>query len=225
MYSKYASVFVGTAPSKVWQRLLNRMMGSSFASEPKNEVEARAKKAAESFAHSTYESIVRSALTEYGFVRQYGKNLRELGREAAACRVDGRFRSSSYNVLLLIDIDANGIATTHRNFFGEAVDGEDLSRVRECAICGRLFWAGRDDKSCCSDVCQKTKRNKDYQPNRPPSDAVIKRVREAKAKLCRVNKWKGFERTAENTSDLAEWANVTLKQCEKVLDLDEKEAQ
>jgi len=136
-------------------------MGSASPAEPKNEWEGKAAGLImKDMARSTYDSIVTSALSEYRFIQQSGRDLRRLGKAARECRKDRRHRFTSYSAFFAIDIDENGIAHTHRNAFGEAVDEENLSKVRECEMCGRLFWAGRDDKECCSVPCQNKRRKK-----------------------------------------------------------------
>jgi hypothetical protein len=52
--------------------------------------------------------------------------------------------------------------------FLDALQDLDVSRIRECAACGRLFWAARRDKPACSSNCGHVLRSRRsrraYQP-------------------------------------------------------------
>ncbi len=51
------------------------------------------------------------------------------------------------------EIEENGVLKTNFDEFSEAVNGQDIRRIRECGVCQRIFWAGRVDKFCCSKKC------------------------------------------------------------------------
>jgi hypothetical protein len=40
------------------------------------------------------------------------------------------------------------------------LEGVEASRVRECAVCRHIFWAGRLDQKCCTTQCAKTLRTR-----------------------------------------------------------------
>jgi hypothetical protein len=50
--------------------------------------------------------------------------------------------------------------------FLQLLDGIEVWRIRECPICRNLFWAGRRDKSACSQRCSGTLRQKNLRQNR-----------------------------------------------------------
>ncbi|HKQ08333.1 MAG TPA: hypothetical protein VJ464_24645 [Blastocatellia bacterium] len=50
-------------------------------------------------------------------------------------------------------IDREGLIQVELDLFSQALQGVEISRIKECLICRRLFWAGRIDKKCCSDRC------------------------------------------------------------------------
>jgi hypothetical protein len=41
-----------------------------------------------------------------------------------------------------------------------ALEGVELARIRECPICGKIFWAGRKDQICCKTKCAKIRRTR-----------------------------------------------------------------
>jgi hypothetical protein len=60
------------------------------------------------------------------------------------------------------EIDKQGRVRFIKNWFGEAAEGEEAARIRECGVCQQVFWAGRIDQSCCKPRCAdiQRKRNK-----------------------------------------------------------------
>lgn len=60
------------------------------------------------------------------------------------------------------EIDQEGRIRFVKDWFGEVAEGEEAARIRECAVCERVFWAGRIDQSCCNPRCADIlrKRNK-----------------------------------------------------------------
>jgi hypothetical protein len=71
----------------------------------------------------------------------------------------------------------------------QALDGVELNRIRECKLCGQIFWAGRKDKKCCSLRCnnvynvRNTPRRKLDKAQRMENE--IRRERHKKSKLCK----------------------------------------
>lgn len=45
------------------------------------------------------------------------------------------------------------------------LEGVDSTRIRECPICHKIFWAGRKDQSGCSDNCRAAQRSRTYRKN------------------------------------------------------------
>ena len=60
------------------------------------------------------------------------------------------------------EIDEQGRIHFIKDWFGEAAEGEETARIRECGVCQYVFWAGRIDQSCCKPHCADIfrKRNK-----------------------------------------------------------------
>jgi hypothetical protein len=60
------------------------------------------------------------------------------------------------------EIDEQGRVLFVKDWFGEATDGQEAARIRECGVCRHVFWAGRKDQSCCKPSCARIfrKRNK-----------------------------------------------------------------
>jgi hypothetical protein len=48
-----------------------------------------------------------------------------------------------------------------------ALEGVELTRIRECPICGKLFWAGRIDQACCTKGCAGIRRTRLWRGNYP----------------------------------------------------------
>ncbi|MGI9069125.1 MAG: hypothetical protein ACR2HX_22325 [Pyrinomonadaceae bacterium] len=105
--------------------------------------------------------------------------------------------------------------------FGKALDEVDLRYIRECTICdriyfaGRLFYQGKELEPYCSPKCGREVRGR-RGPPRPPAKTAI--VQEALKKLCKAKRWKEFERSTKNVELLADWADATVKECERVLE-------
>jgi hypothetical protein len=52
------------------------------------------------------------------------------------------------------EINDDGIIDFTVNAFFLAIKGVDITRIRNCKHCLKVFWAGRRDKVCCSDKCK-----------------------------------------------------------------------
>ena len=48
-------------------------------------------------------------------------------------------------------LDKEGRIRRQPNPFAETIEGVEVSRIRACLVCRKLFWAQRKDKRCCSD--------------------------------------------------------------------------
>jgi hypothetical protein len=58
-----------------------------------------------------------------------------------------------------------------------ALEGVELVRIRECHICGKIFWAGRIDQLCCTTRCAKvlrTRRWRECYPERYKQQRYVK---------------------------------------------------
>src|SRR3984893_3699571 len=77
-------------------------------------------------------------------------------------RRDGRFRVEHHPLL-------------------QALEGIEVSRIRECAICHQIFWAQRADQPCCTRRCAHILRTRRWR-KRYPKKYKIQRYRRANAK-------------------------------------------
>lgn len=59
-----------------------------------------------------------------------------------------------------LPIDARGRLDWFLNPLLADLHGEELLRIRSCQVCGRIFWAGRMDKTACSGKCGQVSRKR-----------------------------------------------------------------
>jgi hypothetical protein len=62
-------------------------------------------------------------------------------------------------------LDENGIIRRSPNPFAETLEGVEVSRIRACLICRKLFWANRKDKRCCSEEHSRIIRQRQVREN------------------------------------------------------------
>src|ERR1700746_1241805 len=58
--------------------------------------------------------------------------------------------------------------------FLRALEDVELGRIRECPICGNIFWAGRIDRPCCKKKCAKIRRTRRWR------DKYLSRYKESR---------------------------------------------
>ena len=81
--------------------------------------------------------------------------LRKIARRAKErlTKSVGVFNLNPTSTLLpmMDEIDSYGFVRVHKDLFTEAVEEEkvEAARIRECAVCKRIFWAGRNDAQQC----------------------------------------------------------------------------
>lgn len=65
---------------------------------------------------------------------------------------------------VLDKIDGQGFVRVSKDLFTEAMDEDDIeaARIRECAACNRIFWAGRITQKGCSARCGDIIRKRRY---------------------------------------------------------------
>lgn len=66
--------------------------------------------------------------------------------------------------LVSVKTDAIGNLRIQHDPLLQALEGVEVSRIRECPICGALYWAGRLDKPAC-DKCTHVLRQRRYREN------------------------------------------------------------
>jgi hypothetical protein len=62
-------------------------------------------------------------------------------------------------------LDERGILQRTPNRFAETLVGVEVSRIRACLICRKLFWANRKDKRCCSEEHSRIIRQRQVRAN------------------------------------------------------------
>jgi hypothetical protein len=73
-------------------------------------------------------------------------------------------------------LDKDGKLHRSLNRFAEALEGVEVSRIRACLICRRLFWANRKDKQCCSEEHSRIIRQRQVRENQKLNKGVYGRA-------------------------------------------------
>lgn len=63
-------------------------------------------------------------------------------------------------------LDKEGRLHRQPNPYGELIEGVEVSRIRACLICRKLFWAQRIDKKCCSEEHSAVIRQRQIRSNK-----------------------------------------------------------
>lgn len=154
------------------------------AAKLRAEMEADANISSDALAfNDDYLELIRAAEKEYTYIRESRLRLLKLIRRSALLTKDdselldrrdirGSLEGVPARALLrtldpvyaesTIEIDENGIAQVYAGDFGVAIDGVDVTRIRECKICSKIFWAGRKDSWCCSTGCADKRRKRQH---------------------------------------------------------------
>lgn len=64
--------------------------------------------------------------------------------------------------LVSVRSDAAGKLRIEHDSLLRALEGVETKRIRECPICGKLYWAGRLDKPACKTECDHVLRQRRY---------------------------------------------------------------
>ena len=67
--------------------------------------------------------------------------------------------------LVSVKTDAEGNLRIQHDPLLQALEGVEVRRIRECPICGELYWAGRIDKPTCKVKCAHVLRERRYREN------------------------------------------------------------
>jgi len=97
------------------------------------------------------EAEFNEMVRRYEFVRTSRQSLRNIIRGTQTKESDSLWLSLSLpsNVM----IDKNGIIRVGLDEFSRAIDGVEARRLRECEICGHIFWARRITQYACATNC------------------------------------------------------------------------
>jgi len=66
-----------------------------------------------------------------------------------------------------LTIDESGNLRVQLDPLLQAIDKVEARRIRECPICGKIFWAGRIDQPCCTTRCSGKRRTQLWRGNYP----------------------------------------------------------
>jgi hypothetical protein len=83
-------------------------------------------------------------------------------------------------------LDKEGRLRRQPNPYAELMDGVEVSRIRACLICKKLFWATRKDKKCCSEEHSAIIRQRHSRSNKEKNTELY-----AKSAKLRKQKQKG----------------------------------
>lgn len=106
---------------------------------------------------SAYWGAIEAAEAEYAFIRESRENLLKL-----ISFVGGRGELPSRIVTHTNLVVKDGKVGLDNDRFARALDDVDAWRIRQCPICGRIFWAPRKNQSCCTPPCAHRLRNRRY---------------------------------------------------------------
>ena len=114
-------------------------------------------------AIDSYRAVILGTLREYNFVQIAQKRLRNISQLNELARQCGyRGRSLWVEGRIGLITDEAGIVRDERDRFAQALTGVDLQRIRQCAVCRKILWAGRNDAMCCSPQCANARRTRLY---------------------------------------------------------------
>ncbi|MBA2703121.1 MAG: hypothetical protein H0U60_04625 [Blastocatellia bacterium] len=109
---------------------------------------------------------IKRAFERYRVIRNARENLRELFEMRAHLEqvykdfpdegIDGAVLMVYERAVVVID--KNYTANIRPDLFGKAIQGVDVRNIRECPVCGKVFFARRKDSVVCDPIskCAKT---------------------------------------------------------------------
>lgn len=92
-------------------------------------------------------------------IARYAKSWNE-GEETDLDQSSRRFLTPDIDIELVID--EKGRIQQKENLLFDVIIGVEATRIRECEVCHRIFWAGRLNQFCCSRACAHVLRNRRY---------------------------------------------------------------
>ena len=90
-------------------------------------------------------------------------------------------RSSFEDELVTAVADQEGKFRVQHHPLLQAIEGVEVSRIRECDVCHQIFWAKRTDQHCCKQRCAKILRTRKWRQGYDEK-YHSRRVRKANAK-------------------------------------------
>lgn len=92
--------------------------------------------------------------------------------------------------VLLIEyayLDQEGKIRRQPNRFAEIIEDVEVSRIRACLICRKLFWAYRKDKWCCSEEHSRIIRQRQSRSNKKEKGKIYAKFAKRKGHKQRAN--------------------------------------
>jgi hypothetical protein len=83
-----------------------------------------------------------------------------------------------------IFIDAEGVINIRTPAFLQAIDGVEITRIRECPVCSSIFWAGRTTQQCCTPRCSnifRVRRHR-FRSDEEKGELKLKRIKQEENK-------------------------------------------
>ena len=102
---------------------------------------------------------------EYFLLHEYRTNLEKVMKIAELKPTDRlSFSPVLYRIVISQEysVDEQGKFIQLDNQFTDALEDEqvDVTRIRTCSNCKRVFWAGRKDQKCCTRACNHIRHSK-----------------------------------------------------------------
>jgi hypothetical protein len=117
------------------------------------------------FIRATRPTTVSEAVLQYMYVR----NVRELLRKIASVKKDStKISLPALGSLEFVQasIDKQGKIRFEVSSILRDLEGVEISRIRQCLICKKIFWAGRKDKYACTSEHQNLLRVRRHREER-----------------------------------------------------------
>jgi len=90
-----------------------------------------------------------------------------------------------------VDFDEEGNIKFRLSPLAEALQGVNISRIRRCEICGKIFWAARKDAFTCSKQHANTRRMRLLRESWKDKGVLYLKARQKKANKRKENKQNG----------------------------------
>jgi len=112
------------------------------------------------------EEGMAKAIQQCGKLKTIRSVLYTIARHHAGQPLIGSIPVGALEDLVSAQTDSKGILRVLYDPFLRALEGAEVARIRECARCGVIYWAGRLDKLACNE-CTRALRQKRYRENYP----------------------------------------------------------
>jgi hypothetical protein len=95
-----------------------------------------------------------------GEIRSVLRNIARMDKDKMATQ--NILTGSNLEDAVTVLADPDGKCRVQHHPLLRALEGVELNRIRECPICGQIYWAGRIDKPCCTDRCARIRRTRKW---------------------------------------------------------------